>query len=58
MKTTAIMELVAGYEVYADSAELQVDATVNAPASTPACGAATVSWIASQFSAKTIKDGC
>ncbi|MGW9078346.1 hypothetical protein, partial [Streptomyces kronopolitis] len=27
MKTDAIMELVAGYETYADSAELQLDAT-------------------------------
>ncbi|MFD8546291.1 LxmA leader domain family RiPP [Streptomyces sp. NPDC059649] len=58
MKTTAIMDLVAGYEAYAASSELQIDTTVDAPASTPACGAATVSWLVSQFSAKTVKEGC
>ncbi|UQA94432.1 LxmA leader domain family RiPP [Streptomyces halobius] len=58
MKTTAIMELVAGYEAYADSDELQIDANADAPASTPVCGAATVSWAASMFSAKTVRDGC
>ncbi|MFI1254191.1 LxmA leader domain family RiPP [Streptomyces netropsis] len=58
MKTTAIMELVAGYEAYADSAELKLDAAAAAPASTPACGAAGVSWLASVFSAKTVRDGC
>ncbi|WP_223768473.1 LxmA leader domain family RiPP [Streptomyces huiliensis] len=58
MKTTAIMELVAGYETYAESAELELDAAVPAPASTPVCGAAAVSWIASQFGAKTYSGGC
>ncbi|MFP3988995.1 hypothetical protein U9R90_16160 [Streptomyces sp. E11-3] len=58
MKTDAIMELVSGYEAYAGSDELQINASVNAPASTPVCGAATVSWAASMFSAKTVRDGC
>lgn len=61
MKSTSIMELVAGYEAYANSEELQVSATVNAPASTPLCAAAAsagVSWMAGQFSGRTISGGC
>ncbi|BDM67183.1 hypothetical protein HEK616_06700 [Streptomyces nigrescens] len=58
MKTDAIMELVAGYDAYADSAELQLGPTAEAPATTTFCASAGVSWLASQFSAKTVKGGC
>ncbi|MFD4141780.1 MULTISPECIES: LxmA leader domain family RiPP [unclassified Streptomyces] len=61
MKSTAIMELVAGYDAYTESDELQVGATAEAPATTPFCAFAAsvgVSWYASAFSAKTINGGC
>ncbi|MEX2975143.1 MULTISPECIES: LxmA leader domain family RiPP [Streptomyces] len=58
MKTDAIMELVAGYETYADSAELQLDATAEAPATSPFCASAGISWLASAFSARTVNGGC
>ena len=57
-KSSAIMDLVSGYETYSDVEELNTTAAADAPASTPACGAATVSFIASQFSVKTYNDGC
>ncbi|BDM67182.1 hypothetical protein HEK616_06690 [Streptomyces nigrescens] len=58
MKTDAIMELVAGYDAYADSAELQPGASTEAPATTAFCASASASWMASLFSARTIKGGC
>ncbi|MBT2379168.1 LxmA leader domain family RiPP [Streptomyces cyaneofuscatus] len=61
MKTTTIMELAAGYDAYTGAEELEVGATAEAPASTPLCAAAAsagVSWMASQFSARTISGGC
>ncbi|GAB7182134.1 hypothetical protein ATKI12_1965 [Kitasatospora sp. Ki12] len=58
MKTTAIMELVAGYEAYAATEELQVDAAADAPATTIFCASAGASWLASAVSAKTFKGGC
>ncbi|MGW2329930.1 LxmA leader domain family RiPP [Streptomyces sp. NPDC001700] len=58
MKTTAIMELVAGYDAYADSEELQPTATADAPATSPFCASAGISWLASAFSARTVNGGC
>ncbi|MFE9170739.1 LxmA leader domain family RiPP [Streptomyces kebangsaanensis] len=58
-KTTAIMELLAGYEAYSDARELNVTAAAEAPATSPACiASATASFVASQFSAKTVAGGC
>jgi hypothetical protein len=58
MKTTAIMDLVAGYEAYADTEELQFEAAADAPATTLFCASAGASWMASIFSARTINGGC
>ncbi|MGJ5755233.1 hypothetical protein FB563_3451 [Streptomyces puniciscabiei] len=58
-KATAIEDLMAGYEAYSDARELGVTSAVDAPATSPACiASATASWLASQFSAKTISGGC
>ncbi|GIF40446.1 LxmA leader domain family RiPP [Actinoplanes xinjiangensis] len=54
-----VMELVANYEAYTTGAEeLAVSAAADAPATSAPCGAAGVSWIVSQFSGKTISEGC
>ncbi len=58
MKTDTITELIAGYEAYADSTELKLGPAAEAPATTVVCGAAGVSWLASQFSARTVNGGC
>ncbi|MEU0369393.1 LxmA leader domain family RiPP [Streptomyces sp. NPDC006283] len=57
-KTAAISELVAGYDTYSEAGELVAEAAADAPASTPACAAATISWLGSQLTVKTYKDGC
>ncbi|HEX5540796.1 MAG TPA: LxmA leader domain family RiPP [Micromonospora sp.] len=58
-KSDAIMELLGGYEAYSEAEELNVSAAMDAPATTLPCGAAaTISWLASQFSARTISGGC
>ncbi|GGY21963.1 LxmA leader domain family RiPP [Streptomyces djakartensis] len=57
--TTAITELMAGYEACSDVRELNVTAAAEAPATSPACIAgATASFVASRFSARTIDGGC
>lgn len=57
-KTTAISELVAGYDTYSEAGELVAEAAADAPASTPTCAAATISWLGSQLTVKTYKEGC
>ncbi|GAA0617532.1 LxmA leader domain family RiPP [Streptomyces crystallinus] len=61
MKSTSIMELVAGYDAYTNAEELRISTVASAPASTPLCAAAAsagVSWMAGQFSARTLSGGC
>ncbi|MFD7414024.1 LxmA leader domain family RiPP [Kitasatospora purpeofusca] len=36
-KSTAIMELVAGYDTFATAADLEITAAMDAPATSPAC---------------------
>lgn len=43
MKSVAIMELVAGYDEYADANELQVGAVADAPETTIVCAASVAS---------------
>ncbi|HEX5540797.1 MAG TPA: LxmA leader domain family RiPP [Micromonospora sp.] len=58
-KSDAIMELLGGYEAYSQVEELNVSAATDAPATTlPCAGVASISWLASQFSARTISGGC
>ncbi|MEW2579344.1 LxmA leader domain family RiPP [Streptomyces syringium] len=57
-KSEAIMDLMAGYDAYSSADELNTTAAADAPATTAPCGAAGVSWLASQFTVKTYKDGC
>lgn len=58
-KSVAIMELMAAYDTYSDVSELNIGTAVDAPATTPACiASATASFVASQFSARTIAGGC
>jgi hypothetical protein len=57
-KAEAIMELVSGYEVYADASELSVDATADAPDSTAPCASFAISWVSGRFVSKTIVEGC
>ncbi|MFI8939259.1 LxmA leader domain family RiPP [Streptomyces syringium] len=57
-KSEAIIDLMAGYDAYSSADELNTTAAAEAPASTPACAAATMSWLGSQLTVKTYKDGC
>ncbi|ALC22073.1 LxmA leader domain family RiPP [Streptomyces pristinaespiralis] len=57
-KTGAITELIEGYDSYSDAEELNSTAAAEAPATSAPCGAASVSWLASQFTVKTYKEGC
>ncbi|MGK4582157.1 LxmA leader domain family RiPP [Kitasatospora sp. HPMI-4] len=58
-KSSAIMELMAGYEAYSTAEEIGLAAAVDAPATTPACAAsAAVSWMTSQIVSKTVVTGC
>ncbi|MFO7251644.1 MAG: LxmA leader domain family RiPP [Actinomycetes bacterium] len=45
MNATSMMELVAGYDTYAAPAELNLEASVDAPATSPVCAvSAASSW--------------
>ncbi|MFD7414023.1 hypothetical protein [Kitasatospora purpeofusca] len=64
-KSTAIMELVAGYDTFATAADLEITAISDAPATTPACvitgaaiGGAGASWLATNVATATYKKGC
>jgi hypothetical protein len=57
-KSDAIMDLLAGYEAYSKVEELNVAAAADAPATSAPCAAASISWLVSQFSARTISGGC
>lgn len=57
-KSTAIMELVSGYDEYAEVEELEQSAATDAPATTHYCAAAALTWLTGQAVSKTIDDGC
>lgn len=59
-KSTAIMELLSGYEAYSNAEELNAVSSVDAPATTILCAtvSAGASWISSQFVSKTFAAGC
>ncbi|GIE80021.1 hypothetical protein Aph02nite_59710 [Actinoplanes philippinensis] len=57
-KTENLNELIEGYLVYSETDELNVAAAADAPATSAPCAAATASWLISQFSGKTIAEGC
>lgn len=62
----SMMELIAGYDAYASAAELNTQAAVDAPATTPVCaavtGAAAGKWLisaaVSAAGGATYKVGC
>nr|PZN41714.1 MAG: hypothetical protein DIU60_16480 [Actinomycetota bacterium] len=64
MKGTPMMELVAGYDAYATAAELNIEASVDAPATSPVCAvsAASSNWCVSALigasAGATYKVGC
>ncbi|PRW62043.1 LxmA leader domain family RiPP [Actinopolyspora mortivallis] len=58
-KTSAIMELVAGYEAYSQADELNVTAATDAPATSPACIASfSASAVSSRTTVDTYNNGC